>query len=198
MVGENITWKRSIDVLCYPSAMNQDGSWRRIHFGDSLIAIRDLRRVISNSFIQEVLETSSHDQGSPSLRYLYSSMEIISSFLQLMSFHTFSTTLSHRIPVCPFVVFVHTNLWDGGGGYAGYCWTRLSSKIKEQTVPSARPGLCSNPCVCLPVTVDALLHPCAKCRTATTHRQASVSTTLCSLENVLSRIQPLAKGHQHA
>ena len=70
MVGQNITWKRSIDLLCYPSAMNQDGSWRRIHFGDSLIAIRDLRRVISNSFIQEVLETSSHDQGSPSLRYL--------------------------------------------------------------------------------------------------------------------------------
>ena len=55
MVGENITWKRSIDVLCYPSAMNQDGSWRRIHFGDSLIAIRDLRRVISNSFIRDVL-----------------------------------------------------------------------------------------------------------------------------------------------
>ena len=42
-------------------------------------------------------------------------MEIISSLFQLISFHTFSTTLSHRIPVCPFVVFVHTNLWDGGG-----------------------------------------------------------------------------------
>ena len=56
MVGENVRWKRSLNVLCYPSAMNQDGFLPSIHFGDSLIAIRDRCRVISNSLSRKSLK----------------------------------------------------------------------------------------------------------------------------------------------
>ena len=81
MVGENVRWKRSLNVLCYPSAMNQDGFLPSIHFGDSLIAIRDRCRVISNSLSRKSLK----------LRHMIKERRVWDTFLISNTLSTVST-----------------------------------------------------------------------------------------------------------